>query len=98
MSETFSNKKYIFGDTAIYYTESPVEGREGSSVVGLMAYPKDMEIDTKLLCAESLVQASITGDETIFDYTDGVTMCGRTSSIMRIEAQTESASGIETRL
>ena len=92
MSETFSNKKYIFGDTAIYYTESPVEGREGSSVVGLMAYPKDMEIDTKLLCAESLVQASITGDETIFDYTDGVTMCGRTSSIMRIEAQTESAS------
>ena len=98
MSETFSNKKYIFGDTAIYYTESPVEGRKGSSVVGLMAYPKDMEIDTKLLCAESLVQASITGDETIFDYTDGVTMCGRTSSIMRIEAQTESASGIETRL
>ena len=32
-------RKFIFGDTAVYYVETPVEGHEGKTVIGLAAYP-----------------------------------------------------------
>ena len=33
-------KKYLFGDTAVYYAESPVEGHDGKTTIGLAAYPE----------------------------------------------------------
>ena len=33
------SKKYIFGETAVYYVETPVEGHESRTQVGLAMYP-----------------------------------------------------------
>ena len=55
-------KKYCFGDTAIYYIESPIEGHDGKTTIGLAAYPKDWSLkEDANLCCDSLVQVAFTG-------------------------------------
>ena len=49
-------KKYVFGDTAVYYIETPVEGHEGKTTIGLAAYPADWALgEDANLCCDSLV-------------------------------------------
>lgn len=86
-------KKYIFGDTAVYFVECPVEGHEKTTTVGLAAFPKDIEIDPKTLRCDSLVQVAFTGDDTLIDYTRGVTMRNRRSSVLKIVKQVEFSGG-----
>ena len=91
-------KKYIFGETAVYYVESSVEGRDGATTIGLALYPARIAVDeTKLFC-DSLVQVAFTGDEAIVDYSEGVTMRNHSSTLLKIERQTSDANGVKTLL
>lgn len=91
-------KKFIFGDTAVYYLETPVEGHENKTVVGLALYPKEEKIDPEKLCLDSLVQAAFTGDESLIDYTSGITMRNRSSTLLRVVGQKADECGVQTHL
>lgn len=91
-------RKYIFGDTAVYYVETAVEGHENKTMIGLAMYPSDADIDTDKLHCDSLVQVAFTGDEGLIDYTFGVTMRNRASTLLAVERQTADADGIVTEL
>lgn len=47
-------KKYLFGNAAVYYTECPVEGHENKTMIGLAIYPKDVKVDPARLYCDSL--------------------------------------------
>ena len=91
-------KKYLFGDTAVYYVETPLEGHAGRTVTGLFAYPRGWDVQTEKLRADSLVQASFTGDTSLLSYANGVTQCARSSSLVPIEEQTADEKGVTTAL
>lgn len=91
-------KKYLFGDTAVYYVESPVEGHEGKTAIGLAMYPADVKIDPARLFCDSLVQVAFTGDDGLIDYTFGVTMRNREATLLKVEEQTADENGVVTRL
>ena len=86
-------KKFIYGDTAVYFVECPVEGHDKTTTVGLAAYPKDVEIDPKTLRCDSLVQVAFTGDDSLIDYTRGVTMRNRASTVLKVVKQVEFSGG-----
>lgn len=90
-------KKYVFGETAVYYIETPVEGHEGKTTVGLAAYPVGWTVaQPEALRCDSLIQVAFTGDETLIDYTRGVTMRNRDSTLLRVESQTADGEGVVT--
>ena len=92
-------QKYLFGDTAVCYVESAVEGHEGKTTIGLAMYPKTVECPApEKLCCDSLVQVSFTGDEGLIDYTQGVSMRNREGTLFHVEAQTADEGGVTTRL
>ena len=92
-------QKYIFGDTAVYYMETPVEGHEGKTTVGFTAYPAAWKLKegVELFC-DSLIQAAFTGDEGLIDYTQGVTMRNREGSLVKVESQAADEKGVTTLL
>ena len=92
------NKKYAFGDTAVYYAEVPVEGHEHKTVIGLALYPKSEKVEPEKLCLDSLVQVSFTGDDSLIDYTAGVTMRNRSSTLLHVVEQLATNRGVLTRL
>lgn len=89
-------KKYLFGNAAVYYTECPVEGHENKTMIGLAIYPKGVKVDPARLYCDSLVQVAFTGDEALIDYTYGVTMRNRAGAVLRVESQTASEKGVTT--
>ncbi len=91
-------EKYLFGDTAVYYAECPVEGHEGKTMVGLAMYPKEEKVDPARLFCDGLVQVAFTGDEGLIDYTFGVTMRNRASSLLFVESQAADERGVTTLL
>lgn len=91
-------EKYLFGDTAVYFAECPVEGHDGKTTVGLAVYPKDVKVDPARLCCDSLVQVAFTGDEGLIDYTRGVTMRNRASTLVAVESQAADERGVTTLL
>ena len=92
-------KKYVFGDTAVYYIETPVEGHEGKTMIGLAAYPADWALgEDANLCCDSLVQVAFTGDEGLIDYTQGVTMRNREGTLLNVESQAADEKGVITLL
>ena len=88
-------KKYLFGDTAVCYQEVPVEGHEGKTTVGLALFPAGEEKEVPL---DSLIQVSFTGDETLIDYTLGVTMRNREGTLLKVEEQAAEENAVVTRL
>ena len=88
-------KKYFFGDTAVCYQEVPVEGHEGKTTVGLALFPVGEEKEVPM---DSLIQVSFTGDETLIDYTLGVTMRNREGTLLKVEEQAAEGNGVVTRL
>ncbi len=86
-------KKYLYGDTAVYFVETPVEGHDKLTTVGFAAFPADVEVDPKTLHLDSLIQVAFTGDEALVDYTYGVTMRNRRSTALKIVRQTEFTGG-----
>lgn len=91
-------KKYEFGDSAVYYAECPLEGHENKTVFGMAVYPCDRNVPIEQLRLDSLVQAAFTGDESLIDYTRGVTMNNRIGALMRIVRQNADAHGVVTEL
>ncbi len=89
-------KKYIFGRTAVYYIETPVEGHEDKTVVGLAVYPKNQRPDPAGLCCDSLIQVAFKGDDALIDYTLGATMRNRTSTLLRVCKQTRRGNTVTT--
>ena len=89
-------QKYIFGDTAVYYAESPIEGHEDKTTVGLAMYPADVPVDAQKLHCDGMVQVAFTGDEGLIDYTFGVTMRNRAATVLRVEKQTADERGVVT--
>jgi len=92
------DRKYVFGDTAVYYLETPLDGFEGKSLVGLCAYPKDAEVQKENLHPASLVQVAFSDDDGLLDYADGVTMCCRSSSLLKVAQQTATDCSVTTLL
>lgn len=88
-------KKYLFGDIAVCYQEVPVEGHEGKTTVGLALFPVGEEKEVPM---DSLIQVSFTGDETLIDYTLGVTMRNREGTLLKVEEQAAEGNGVVTRL
>lgn len=88
-------KKYIFGEIAVCYQEVPVEGHEGKTTVGLALFPVGEEKEVPM---DSLVQVSFTGDETLIDYTLGVTMRNREGTLLKVEEQAAEENAVVTRL
>ena len=88
-------KKYLFGDIAVCYQEVPVEGHEGKTTVGLALFPAGEEKEVPM---DSLVQVSFTGDETLIDYTLGVTMRNREGTLLKVEEQAAEENAVVTRL
>ncbi len=91
-------RKYLFGDIAVYYVESAVEGHEGKTMVGLAMYPADVPVDTRDLHCDSLVQVAFTGGEGLIDYTQGVTMRNRAGTLLHVTEQTRRGESVVTRL
>ena len=89
-------KKYIFGKSAVYYVETPVEGHENKTVIGLAVYPKNVKVEPEKLCLDSLVQVAFTGDEALIDYTLGVTMRNRSSTLLKVKKQTRRGNSVTT--
>lgn len=91
-------RRYVFGDTAVYYIQSPAEGREGTTV-GLCVASADRAVTDPLkLNPESLVQVAFTGDETLASYTRGVTMRNRSSVLLHVVGQEKRKDGVATSL
>ena len=91
-------RKYIFGDTAVYYVETPVEGHEGRTQVGLAMYPAELWVNEQAMHCDSLVQVAFTGDEGLIDYTFGQTMRNRAGTLLNVEEQSATDTGVVTRL
>lgn len=89
-------RKFIFGDTAVYYVETPVEGHEGKTVIGLAAYPAALSVNAQKLHCDSLVQVAFAGDENLIDYTQGLTMRNRSSTLLRVTEQTSDGTSVTT--
>ncbi len=87
-------KRYDFGETSVYYVETPVEGHDKkTTTVGMAVYPKSVEVDPSKLHPDSLVQVAFTGDENLIDYTHGVTMRNRRSTLLKVTRQVQFMSG-----
>ena len=89
-------KRYVFGDTAAVYREVPVEGHENKTTIGLGLYPAGEEPANVPM--DALIQAAFTGDETLIDYTLGVTMRNREGTLLHVEEQAADERGVVTRL
>lgn len=87
-------KKYDFGESSVYFIETPVEGHPKKTTVGMAIYPKGVEVDPKSLCCDSMVQVAFTGDENLIDYTHGVTMRNHNSTLLKVDRQVQFMSGI----
>lgn len=89
-------KRYLFEQTAVYYVETPVEGHEGITTVGLCIYPANWDVQQSKLRLDSLVQVAFSGDEALLDYTNGVSMTCRSSTLLHVEEQTVTERSVTT--
>ena len=86
-------QKYIFGDTAAYYVRSPEFG------AGLALLPADIPVeDVDALCCDGMVQVALRCARNLVDYTQGVTMRNRSSSLLAIESQKKEENRVVTQL
>lgn len=87
-------KRYVYGDTAVYYTKETIEGHD-LETVGLALYPASATVP-ETLHTDSLVQVAFTGDRNLIDYTQGLSMRNRFSTVLSIVSQTAGEEGVVT--
>ena len=87
-------KRYVYGDTAVYYTKEEIEGHD-LETVGLALYPASATVP-ETLHTDSLVQVAFTGDRNLIDYTQGLSMRNRFSTVLSIVSQTAGEEGVVT--
>ena len=86
-------KKFVFGDTAAYYVQTPDLG------AGLCLLPADTQVENAdALACDSMVQARLRGARDLVDYSLGVTMRNSSSVLLKIEEQTADGKSVITRL
>ncbi len=85
-------KRFDYGTAAVYFAEIPVEGTKRTTV-GFAVYPANVEVDVSKLKLDSLVQVAFAGDDSLVDYSRGVTMRNRSSTFLHVERQTEFMGG-----
>lgn len=85
-------KKYLFGNTAVYYVTTPDFG------VGLALLPEGVPADPDALACDSMVQARLRGARNLIDYSPGVTMRNSSSVLLHIEEQAAAENSVVTRL
>ncbi len=86
-------KKYTFGDTDVYYTQSEDFG------AGLLVYPAGTRLgEIEALSPDSMVQVALRGSYNLVDYTQGVTMRNTSSVRLHILAQRENGEEVFTEL
>ena len=85
-------KKYTYGDTDVYFVQTDETG------AGLMMFPAGTEADIDALSPDPMVQVALRGSRNLIDYTQGVTMRNRASSVLRIVSQSAGPRGVVTHL
>ena len=88
-------QNYVFGNVALYYTETDVAGEKS---VGLTVLPASREFDEKKFPPDPLVQAAFTGDRSLLDYARGISMKNRESTLLRVMKQTATNDCVQTLL
>ncbi|MDE7159175.1 MAG: hypothetical protein K2N74_06350, partial [Clostridiales bacterium] len=91
-------KSYTFGETTVTYIQMPARGWESETTIGLAMYPRGSQPDFEKIDFDSLVQVAFTGDDTLIDYSSGVTMRNRESTILSLVVQTADGAGVITKL
>lgn len=86
-------QKYVFGNTALYFTETVIADEKS---VGLTVLPVSREFDEKKFSPDPLVQVAFTGDRSLLDYSRGISMKNRESTLLRITKQTANNFGVQT--
>ena len=86
-------QKYVFGDVALYFTETDVAGEKS---VGLTVLPLSREFDGAQFPPDPLVQVAFTGDRSLVDYSRGISMKNRGSTLLRVVKQTADGKGVQT--
>ena len=86
-------KKYVFGDTTAAYATSETYG------TSLLLLPSCVDVaDWNELCTDSIVQVSFRGDESLTDYSRGITMRNSSSCLVHIREQRQEGSSVTTLL
>ena len=86
-------QKYVFGNTALYFSETVIADEKS---VGLTVLPVFREFDEKKFQPDPLVQVAFTGDRSLLDYSRGISMKNRESTLLRVTKQTVTADGVQT--
>ena len=86
-------QKYVFGDTALYFSETTFADRKS---IGLTVLPKSRIFDSVKFQPDPLIQVAFTGDRSLLDYSRGISMQNRESTVLHVEKQTADKSGVET--
>lgn len=87
--------KYLFGDTAVYYVKSALEGHDDAFTVGLCLLPASVEVeDYDSLRCDSMVQVAFTGGRNLIDYTQGLTMRNYDSDLLTLDSQKADDRGV----
>ena len=89
-------KSFTFGNTEAYYAETPVAGQSGKTTVGLALYPRGYCASPEQLVYDSLVQVAFRGDDTLVDYSSGITMRNREGSVLSVVEQQSGDRGVLT--
>lgn len=85
-------RKYIFGDTAVYYVQTSDLG------IGLCLLPSTMDADVDALSCDSMVQVALRGAHNLVDYTQGVTMRNMSSVQLTLSWQKRAGDTVVTAL
>ena len=88
-------QKYVFGNTALYYCETTFADQKS---IGLTVLPKSKTFDGAIFQPDPLIQVAFTGDQSLLDYSRGISMKNRVSTIFHVEKQTANKNGVETLL
>ena len=88
-------QKYVFGNVALYYSETVIADEKS---VGLTVLPVSREFDEKKFPPDPLVQVAFTGDRSLLDYSRGISMKNRESTLLRVTKQTADNSSVQTLL
>ena len=86
-------KRYDFGDTAALYVNTEIYG------TSLLLLPECVKVeDLDELCTDSIVQVSLRGDDSLTDYSRGITMRNSSSCLVHITEQHQEGTTVTTLL
>ncbi len=85
-------KRYSFGGAVLVYSETVVADEKS---IGLTVLPAGRELPEGFL-PDPMIQVAFTGDRSLLDYSRGISMKNRESTLLHIQSQTADESGVQT--